>query len=261
MTTPSERIVQIERELQKYIAKKPSAKTLVAIGSNINERIKILNAVHDELIAISKELYYYDMVDYLGNLRIDNLKLAQCSAIANELEKAKNKFIVDNEDKYMTQCEKLLKKIYWVSLNIMKDMMKNGETGNEIKDFYDSCPDVVKERIKKQYYTIRLKSIEKNIKLCVEDVTKHYRMLIMSEILSFKDTFGIEIDKKVSIPGSFGFHIFTVFKDICNKNNKIKIKAILNETAMKKQLSEVDEIFIAIAKLHYCWGVLKSVEI
>lgn len=261
MASPSERIVQIEKELQKYTAKKANAKTLTAIGSNISERIKLLNEVHDELIAISKELYYYDMVDYLGNLRIDTLKLSQCLVLAKELDKARRKFKDDRETKYLEQCEKLQKRVFWAGINLIKTCIKNHDAIEDVRTFYTESPEDVKEKIRKHYFSQRTKDIEKHIKACSEEVEKNYQLLIMGEILTFENTFGCEIDPAIQKPGSFGFHILTVFKNICCKKNRNRIKTILKEISQKPSLTKIDKLFTDIAKAHYSWYCTKSVEI
>ncbi|ELA41392.1 uncharacterized protein VICG_01633 [Vittaforma corneae ATCC 50505] len=261
MASPSERIEQIERELQRYTAKKSSAKTLAAIGSSISERVKILNDVHDELIAISKELYYYDMVDYLGNLRIDALKLSQCLVLAKELDKAKQKFKNDKETKYLEQGEKLQKRVFWVGTNIIKAYIKNHEALEDIRNFYIESPESVKEKIRKHYFSQRIKDIERNIRACSEEVEKNYQLLIMGEVLAFEETFCNGVDTSMQKPGTFGFHILMVFKSICNKKNKDRIRAILKEISQKPSLTKIDELFTSAAKAHYSWHNTKSIEL
>lgn len=261
MTSPSDRMEQIERELQKYNVKKANAKTLAAIGSNIGERIKILNDILKELMDISREQYYYDMVDYLGNLRIEKLKLSHCQALTKELVKATEKFIEDREPRYLTHCEKLKRRLNSAALNIIKEILRTGRPGEDIRSFYLESPATMKESIRKCYFIQRTKDIEKNIKICENDVEKNHQLLIMGEIIAYETILGDSIDTKIHTPGTFGFHILTVFRGICTKRNHKIIREILHEIAKKGSITKVDELFMSVAKQHYARYTVKSVEI
>lgn len=261
MVSPGERIAQIERELQKYTSKKTEAKTLSAIGANIGERIKILNDIHRELLDISKETYYYDMVDYLGNVCVSKMRLTHCLAFSKELVKASQKFTDVGDEKYRLQCERLRKRISWVGFNIVKDIVKNHIHGEEIRSFYSESTEEIKEKIRKCYFAQRMKDMEKNIKACEEDVEKHHQLLIMGEIIAYETMLGAEIDTKIHRPGTFGFYILVVFRGICTRKNQNVIKDILYKMANKKNITKVDELFMIVTKQHYARYNKRSFEI
>jgi len=261
MASPTDRIAQIERELAKYSAKKAGAKTLAAIGSNISMRIKILNDIQREFIDLRSELFYYDMVDYLGNVPVSTLKLSQCLSLSQDLEKASQKFRDDQDLRYLEHCEKLKKKIAWVGLNIIKETFKNHVQGDEVKNFYLQSNDEIKEKIRKCYFAQRMKDVEKSIRACGEDVEKNSQMLIMSEIIAYETVLGAEVDIKIHRPGTFGFHILVMFRGICTKKNHKVIKDMLFAMANRKSITKVDELFMSVTKQHYARYNARSIEI
>lgn len=261
MPSPTERIIQVEKELQRYTIKKDEAKTLAAIGTSINERIKILNKVHSELITISRELYFYDMIDYLGNLKIESLKLPQCTSLVKELSKAAQKFIADREDKYLELCRKLTEKIYWVGLKIIKTLVKAHESKEGFVEFYKECPECIQEKIRKIYFLQRAKDIEKSIRICAKEVEKHYQMLIQGEIIAFEKHFSEEVDCGETSPGTFGFYMSMIFKDICTKENKDKVKKIILQISLSNAISKVEKVFMNVANKYYYKRQVNTVEI
>ncbi|KAM0681005.1 hypothetical protein GINT2_000788 [Glugoides intestinalis] len=261
MPSPTERIMQVEKELQRYTIKKNEAKTLAAIGTSINERIKILNKVHSELVTISRELYYYDMVDYLGNLKIESLKLPQCTSLIKELSKAAQKFIDDREEKYLELSRKLTEKIYWVGLKMIKTAVKAHESKEGLLEFYKEASDCIKEKIRKLYFVQRAKDIEKSIRICAKEVEKHYQMLIQGEIIAFEKLFSEEVDCNEALPGNFGFYMSMIFKDICTKENKDKIKKIFIQISLLNEMSKVEKVFMSVANRYYYTKQTNTIEI
>lgn len=248
MVSPTERIAQIEKELQKYTVKKSQAKTLAAVGSNIGERMKILSEIHNEIIAISKELYFYDMVDYLGNLRIDSLTLSQCISLAKELQKANEKFKSDEDEKYLSLGMKMYKKIFWTGLNITKEQLKTHNRTKEFVEFYRMSPLEIKYKLRKQYFTRRHKDISKNIKICSNEVEKNYQLLILGEIAAYEKVFEEKVDQ---VMAHFEDYIFEVFKDVFNKKNKDATRSIVMKMSKEEEETLVGKLFKKVAK-NYC---------
>lgn len=261
MPSPTERIMEVERELQKYTIKKTEAKTLAAIGSNIGERIEILNKIHNELIAISRELYYYDMIDYLGNLKISNLKLSQCDSLNKEIEKAEAKFEEDNELKYLEHARKLRKRILWTGLNISKKLIKDGKIDKYFTSFYSGSPGYIKEKLRRLYFANRIREIEKNIKECSRDVEKHYQLLILGEMALFINSFEEKITMNIGDISSFGYFVMQIFKEVCNKENRDKVRSIAMNLSKEDALSEVDGLFLEVAKEYYADKRKSGIEI
>lgn len=258
MVSPTERIAQIEKELQKYTVKKSQAKTLAAVGSSIGERMKILGDIHNEIVAISKELYFYDMVDYLGNLRIDSLSLSQCISLAKELQKANDKFRSDGDEKYLALGMKMYKKIFWAGSNAAKEQLKLHNTSKEFIEFYRISPLETKYKLRKQYFNRRQKDISKNIKICSNEIERNYQLLILGEITAYEKVFDEKIDQTML---HFEDYIFDIFRYIFNRKNKDAARNIVMKMSKEEEESVVGRLFKKVAK-NYCFDKSKeSVEI
>ena len=236
MPSPSQRIETLEKELEKYNFKRnDGAKSFSSIKEDIAKRIKILNLVHSELMAISTELFYYNMVDHLGNTKIEFLTLQQCISLFKELDSAMNKFIKDNDQKYILKCEKLKKKVLWAGCNITKDFLdKKSEDGYPF------------------------------IKECKENIEKSYQLLITGELLSyekfFKEKTFDENLEKIN-PASLEQHLKEIMTQILIKKNKSIAKAICMKLNGEKNISKADKIFKIFVKEIYRDEHGKSIEI
>lgn len=263
MPSPSQRIETLEKELEKYNFKRnDGAKSFSSIKEDIAKRIKILNLVHSELMSISTELFYYNMVDHLGNTKIEFLTLQQCISLFKELDSAMNKFIKDNDQKYILKCEKLKKKVLWAGCNITKDFLdKKSEDGYP---FIKECPEECREKLRKHYFALRNKALSKMIKECKENIEKSYQLLITGELLSyekfFKEKTFDENLEKIN-PASLEQHLKEIMTQILIKKNKSIAKAICMKLNGEKNISKADKIFKIFVKEIYRDEHGKSIEI
>lgn len=256
MGSMSERISMVEKELQKYNLKKSNATSLSAISSNINDRISILSDVHSELVAISEELYYYDMVDYIGGIKIESLRLGQCTSLAKELENAKQRFVMDRDDKYKYLCEKLLKRVFWAGVLLSKDILKRLESSTEFHGFYQCCAEDVRQKLRRSYFKERKRSMGRIIKECSENLEKTYQLLILGEMTQYEKVFG-EAPKskydgeevKLEDLGGFDLYIYELFSLILSKKNE-GVARLIVKSRSGEGCSLADKVFSKIFRAY-----------
>lgn len=253
MGSVSERIAMVERELRKYNLKKGNATSLGAISSNISDRISILNGIHSELAAISEELYYYDMVDCLGSIKTESLRLGQCTSLAKELEGARNRFVRDGDDRYKHLCEKLYKRVVWAGVRLSKDVLKEQAPSLEFQDFYRFCPPEERLKLRRSYFEGRKRSMGKMIKECSENLERTYQLLILGEMLQYERVFGEAPDmykgwetKQEDLSG-FSLYIYEVFGLILNRRNESIALSILPKA--RESHSPVDRVFSMVLSI------------
>lgn len=255
MGSMSERISMVEKELQRYNLKRSNASSLRAISSNISDRISILNGVHSELVSISEELYYYDMVDYLGSIKIESLRLGQCTSLAEELENARQRFLADGDDRYKHLCEKLRKRVFWAGVLLSREPLKGREPSTEFHGFYRCCPEEVRQKLRRSYFNERRRSMGKVIKECSRSLEKTYQLLILGELSQYKRVFGEMPESKhdgreirLEDLGGFDCYIYETFRLIFSKKNEGIALSILENRAGEHSL--IDKIFSMVLKTY-----------
>lgn len=246
MPSPTQRIAQLEKELHKYNLKRGQVRSLSAIREDIAKRIKILNQAHLELMSISTELFYYNMVDHLGHTKIETLSLKTCVTLLKELNLAQAKFKNDRDNKYILQCEKLTKRVQFVGYNMAKELLKN--QSDEGFEFFVECPEEYKEKLKKHYFGLRRKENSRAVKECTDNLEKNYQMFITGEILLFERTFLKEsanenYNKNETVDSALVCYLKETFSQILNKKNRAIVKAICMKISQQSEIERVDLIF------------------
>lgn len=264
MVSPAHRISTIEKELKKYDLKCVYPKSVTSLVTKITERVKFLNTLNKELMEISEELYYYNMTDSLGNLKIESLSESHCVSILKELRDASKKFIKDDDHKYTLKAEKLNKRLTQVALNIFKNSIKNKSVNYDLfHEFIAMIDKQSKDNIKQSYVSSRKKEIQHMVKQCTDNVEKHYQMLLTSEILSYQKTFNESVDIYADTDELevFKEYILSVFRHIFLKSKKDTIKSICNSFKNNKDMTNVDTIFFWLYRQIFNVEKIKSHEI
>lgn len=252
------RISEIEKQLKKYSINKKASEDLRSISFNIKERIRILDSVHSELVSISEELYYYDMIDYLGNLKIDSLNLKQCIIILKELENASIKFAADKDERYMHLCDKTHKRVTAICMNMGKEIIKNKSRDQVFIEFFRSSPEEVKQKFLKYYFNEQKKILGKALKAAAENPGKTWHLLILGEVTQFKIIFGDILDESyesqptaVEHLKDFDRYIYDLFENsIFNQKNE-ELAASIYERALAENNDSIEsKIFVMIFKLY-----------
>lgn len=251
MPSPVQRIALLEKELEKYNMKRAGTRSFPTIKEDIARRIKILNLIHSELMSISTELFYYNMVDHLGNTKLETLTLKQCISLSRELNLAMDKFIQDQDKKYIAQCDRLRKRVLWAGCNITKNLLD--KKSEEAYDFIKECPEDCKEKLRKYYFNLRIKELNKVIKEASENLDKSYQLLITGELLSYEKFFKENsFDSKIGqvTPKSLEDHVMGILRELLTRKNKSIAREICNK--MKSEsTSIVDRIFKNAVKQVY----------
>lgn len=258
MQAMNKRVSEIEKQLKKYSISKKASEDLKSISSNIKERINILNGVHSELISISEELYYYDMIDYLGNLKIESLTLKQCFSIYKELEKARIKFVTDKDDKYTRSCDRISKRLITICFDIGKRIIKNRETNPTFIEFFSTCPNELKDQYLKYYFADQKKKQAKVLEEISENLDRTWEIFILGELTQFTNVFGEDSVEKdwdkqlVSVDCLNGFcsFLYEIFETyVFNSKNEVIASYIYDKICNCKDNSVVEKIFVMIFKL------------
>jgi hypothetical protein len=265
----------IEKELQKYNLIKEEANSLSTIYSNITGRIEILNSLRAEVEEISKNLYYYDLVDHLGNITVDSLNLQQTVSICKDLENAKSKFTEDNDTDYLKTCDKLRDKILSTGTKLCSNIIikgidilnKKGEMNNKegaqdnlktaFKDFYQLCPLSCKIKLENIYFKNR--NIRSKIEETILDFRKNYSLLILGEMKSFYDLFPAEQIKhfpsNIREMSDFELYLYNILKMIFKRLDSRIVKDVLS----KKMETPIFAILHGSAAAYYNLDISENI--
>lgn len=236
----------ISEKYKKYKNNYKATENIKTISENINKRIEMLSLVNDELKKLSEELYYYNMVDFLGEIKTNTLNLTECNYTIKELEKAKIKFTTDDDKDYLKICDKIKIKIFLVGYELSKKIIKEKQKNEEFLIFFNMCENSTKEKLIKNYFKEKKKCLNKIIKECSENLERSYKLFIHGEIKSFIIIFG-NIREKYSI--LFENYISEIFSLIFNKKNFEESKSILHQIFSNvNNISEEDNLFIIAYK-------------
>lgn len=264
MSDRSKRIETLEKELCKLGVLKNENLGIESICNNINGKINSLNKLRDEIQEISKDMHYYDLIDYLGKVPCSQLSLNECTAIVIDLSSAHDKFQADSDTKYLALCTKIKDKVILTGIRHCEMACKNDLPTENISAFYKTMPEPFQNKIEKIYLTHRKVIIKKKITECALDLTKNYKLLILGEIKYYEKIFKkglLEKYKEKQFPtknssdfGNFEFFICEIFTDIFKR---LKLEACKN-LLLKIQSDNsnpsdavLNNILVVIADMHF----------
>lgn len=264
MPSKNERINHLEKQLQQFNVAKNEAKTLSAIYTNITNRINTLNELRAEIETISKELYYYDLIDYLGNVPVESLQLKQCGSILFDLEEASKKFEADSDSKYSETCNKIRNKVISMGIKRTEGYLKNERHSYEdLHSFLEKAGDDAREKIEIIYFRNRRKQNKSRIDACISEISKNYALSILGEMYMYERVFvsnPIEEYKKREFPtdyeemNNFKKYIFefliTIYRRIGSSATKEFIKKIKKQK-MDEQASILRDIATKMAYKYF----------
>lgn len=189
----NEQIRAIENELQKLGIIEGSCTNLEALCACIDSRVNTLSKLRNELVALSKESYYYDTVQYLSGIPIKNITFKDSLAILEELAAAEEKFKQDASKDFIDLAQRIRTKILDLDMKEIEASFKKDEVHFRLGSFYALASESLKERISKKYAMLR-KRISKIQADCGSiDVRKQFKLLILREIDNYDAVFGTKL--------------------------------------------------------------------
>lgn len=262
MVKRAEQVQQIENALARYNIQRKEGESLENIYNNIAKRIGSLMDLREEMENVSKELYYYDIVDAICGIDSEKLTLKQCNALLVDLEKARKKFSEDSDKTYLKTVDDLTARITEIGIKRCKEVVVKE------RDSYDEVNRFLKPNksaaifVKNVYFAERKRILRNKIRECANDLEKHYQMLILGEMqlykLVFNETNELQIEtnqiwRGIEVIGEFGKYMEDLFYEIfrmCEIKTIMKIINELKDTTDKTSLTP-EAIFVEVA-IKYC---------
>lgn len=244
---------KISKFVQDY-RKKLNPMTLEDISNNIDDRMRILENVNSEIDELSKDLFYYNMLDHLGEIKNDSLNLKQIISLILELNIAKCKL----SGKYLKKCEEIQSKLYLTGYEKSKIILTTFQT-DDFSTFFQISDANTKSKLMAYYFKKKKERLGNIIKECSNNLERSYGLFIHGELRSFIGYFGntlnMEYDFKIpemSILDPFDAYLFDIFSLILNKNN-LEIAGRIRSEIYKQSIEEQnleDKIFILMLKVY-----------
>lgn len=249
---------EIMENYKKYKDSHKITENLKNISENISKRIEMLSVINEELKNLSDELYYYNLVDYLGDIKTNSLDLKSCLSILWELDKAKLRFEQDNEKEYLKVCEKIKNKIFIVGYRVGRIGISSKGRDEDLIRLFKILPDFIKNKLLRYYFDERKRNLDRIIKECSDNLERSYRLLIYGEIAKFNNVFDIESN---DFQDQFRSYICDIFSGVFKKKNQEAVGRIL--TSIFKDGDSVtveDNLFIQAYKKYNSEGHSKFLK-
>lgn len=188
-----EKIKELENELSHFRTMNEKINTLSNVSKIINNKSISLINLKREINKLSEDMFYYDMINYLCNIRVNTIYLKECNVLINDLKKAKTKFEIDDDKIYLDLCEKIKKNVIKRGYKLCILKFKEENFSEEIKEFYRLNDLDIQSELKTNYFNIREKNIYSKLIECAHDLLKNYKLLLIGEMKCFKDVFEVDM--------------------------------------------------------------------
>ncbi len=236
MPNKIKKIEELEKQLTQFEKINTDNLDLESLNSFINNKIVALMKLKDEMKKVSDDMFYYDMINYMGNIPCKKLTLIECCALLKDLEAAKKKFEEDSDQNYLISAQKMKDKVILRGINICIQNFKTENFVDAIAHFYRLNEKEIQNKIMKKYFKIRKKNINNKISECIKDLRKNYKLLILGEIQCFNKSFDKDLlntyqNKDFSIKNQNEFESFLseIFLDIFKKLKSDYLKDFLED--------------------------------
>lgn len=262
----NKRIKSLEKELKDLNIIKAGSSSLETICTNITNRIETLNRLRIEIEDISKNLYYYDMIDYLGSIPRDTLQLKQIALLIKDLASAEQEFKKDSDMQYIANADQIKKRLFALGLQRCEEAFVNG-TNDGMPEFLELCDGQQMQQLKRTYFSHRKRHAQNELTECISDLKKNYKLVILGEIRSYRQAFGADLfedyaktgfPKDAYAPDSFESFIVELFARVFKKLSKDDIRRVaeeMNKESLDGQGKILRQIVLAAAHIYYGHGM------
>lgn len=190
-----EKVKQIERELSHYDIRRKAGETLEMIHKNIVLRIETLEKLRFEIEEVSKELYYYDLLDHIGKIEITSLNICKCNTLLKKLDEALLKFLEDRNEDYVRNAKRIIQKMVKVGIVKCKEIVSAEQTSYEDVKMFTRRNNEIRKEIEEVYFSSRKRVLKNRIAECISNVRQNYKMLITAEIQLYSKVFGDKVEQ------------------------------------------------------------------